>query len=71
MFNFYSKMRLLIYIGIVHHAFVVYSQSLYITDLPAFQSLVPCAASGLSYAVQYLTNSKCPTEPAALQSCES
>lgn len=41
----------------------------YITELPAYASLASCAASGVSYAVQGLTGSRCPTEPAQLQSC--
>lgn len=43
--------------------------SKYITDLPAFSDLGPCAGSALSYVVQYLTNAKCPTGASALESC--
>ena len=32
----------------------------YITDLPAYSGLGGCAAYGLSYAVQGMTNSLCP-----------
>src|SRR5579871_5322979 len=42
---------------------------LYITDLPAFSALAPCAADGVSYAVQALTNSECPAPATALESC--
>jgi hypothetical protein len=66
----YFKMRLLVYYNLFRLLSVASSQSVYITDLPGFQYLVPCAASGLSYAVQSLTYSKCPTDPVALQSCE-
>ncbi|GAB1315887.1 hypothetical protein MFIFM68171_06097 [Madurella fahalii] len=41
----------------------------YITDLPQFNSLAPCAASGLSYAVQGHTYDLCPGGPQALASC--
>jgi hypothetical protein len=43
--------------------------SQYITDLPAFASLAPCAASAVSYVVQSLTNRQCPEGPSALASC--
>ncbi|CAG8950149.1 hypothetical protein HYFRA_00008384 [Hymenoscyphus fraxineus] len=45
------------------------SGPVYITEIPAYATLAPCAASGVSYAVQGLTGSKCPTDPAQLQSC--
>ncbi|KAK3899374.1 hypothetical protein C8A05DRAFT_37015 [Staphylotrichum tortipilum] len=41
----------------------------YITDLPQYSSLAPCAASGLSYAVQWQSASLCPGGPQALASC--
>ncbi|KAK3333461.1 hypothetical protein B0T19DRAFT_126614 [Cercophora scortea] len=41
----------------------------YITDLPQYNSLASCAASALSYAVQYQTNDLCPEAPMALASC--
>jgi hypothetical protein len=41
----------------------------YITDLPAFSSLAPCAASAVAYAVQGLTESSCPQAVTALESC--
>ncbi|KAK4249382.1 hypothetical protein C7999DRAFT_30116 [Corynascus novoguineensis] len=41
----------------------------YITDLPDFSSLAPCAASGLSYAVASQTYYLCPDGPQALASC--
>ncbi|KAG9233409.1 hypothetical protein BJ875DRAFT_535403 [Amylocarpus encephaloides] len=64
-------MRFLIHFELLRLASVVSSASgtVYITELPAYQSLVSCAASGVSYAVQRLTYSKCPTDPVALQSC--
>ncbi|KAK4237251.1 hypothetical protein C8A03DRAFT_34820 [Achaetomium macrosporum] len=43
--------------------------SYYITDLPQFSSLAPCAASGLSYVVQSQTYDLCPEGPQALASC--
>ncbi|KAH6842919.1 hypothetical protein B0I37DRAFT_418063 [Chaetomium sp. MPI-CAGE-AT-0009] len=41
----------------------------YITDLPGYSSLAPCAASGLEYAVQSQMNDLCPSGPQALASC--
>ncbi|KAK3692658.1 hypothetical protein B0T22DRAFT_21432 [Podospora appendiculata] len=41
----------------------------YITDLPQYNSLASCAASALSYAVQYQTNNLCPQDAKALASC--
>ncbi|KAK0672005.1 hypothetical protein QBC41DRAFT_38250 [Cercophora samala] len=41
----------------------------YVTDLPQFQTLAPCAASGLSYALQGQTRGLCPAGPKALASC--
>ncbi|KAK4200813.1 hypothetical protein QBC40DRAFT_279197 [Triangularia verruculosa] len=41
----------------------------YITDLPQYQTLAPCAGSGLSYALQGQTRSLCPAGPKALASC--
>lgn len=41
----------------------------YVTDLNEFSSLAPCAASAVSYAVQSLTNTKCPALVTALESC--
>ncbi|KAM7184547.1 hypothetical protein V8F33_012924 [Rhypophila sp. PSN 637] len=41
----------------------------YITDLPGYSSLAPCASRALSYAVQYQTYSLCPEGPKALGSC--
>jgi len=43
--------------------------SYYITDLPQFTSLAPCARSGLSYGVFANTYSLCPEGPQALASC--
>jgi hypothetical protein len=43
--------------------------SRYITDLSAFSDLAPCAQTALSYSVQGLTNSKCPSGASILQSC--
>lgn len=45
------------------------AQSIYqIADIPIYSALAPCAMSAVSYAVNYLTNSKCP-EGTAFQSC--
>ncbi|KAK3316298.1 hypothetical protein B0H66DRAFT_290483 [Apodospora peruviana] len=41
----------------------------YITDLPKYSSLAPCAYNALSYAVQYQSYSMCPEGPMALASC--
>ncbi|KAI5866034.1 hypothetical protein GGS23DRAFT_555142 [Durotheca rogersii] len=41
----------------------------YITDFSQYHDLAPCAASGLSYAVQSMTYSLCPNEPRLLASC--
>ena len=43
--------------------------SQYITDLPAFSLLGPCAGSALSYVVQVLTRTDCPPGQSALASC--
>jgi hypothetical protein len=43
--------------------------SQYITDLSAFSDLVNCAQTALSYRVQSLTNSLCPTGAPELASC--
>jgi hypothetical protein len=44
--------------------------SQYITDLSAYSELAPCASAGLSYIIQGLTYSICPTgNPSALASC--
>ena len=48
---------------------VTASSIVYITDLPAFTSLAPCATSALGFAIQYLTGAKCPPGVSALQSC--
>ncbi|SPQ26936.1 cbddf3d4-5658-4a1e-a938-51918f1b561a [Thermothielavioides terrestris] len=41
----------------------------YITDLPQYSSLAPCAAEALSYAVRAQTFELCPNGPQALASC--
>ncbi|KAJ1328097.1 cell wall integrity and stress response component [Microdochium nivale] len=41
----------------------------YITALPQYDSLVPCAQSGLSRGVMSATNELCPKDPAGLASC--
>jgi hypothetical protein len=41
----------------------------YITDLPTFSSLAPCAATALSSMVQWHTSSLCPEAPRSLVSC--
>ena len=43
--------------------------SYYITDLPQYSSLAPCARDGLSYGVFANTYSLCPEGPQALASC--
>jgi hypothetical protein len=41
----------------------------YVTDLPNFSALAPCASAALKYAVQSLTYEKCPEAVTALESC--
>jgi hypothetical protein len=41
----------------------------YITDLPMYASLAPCATSAVYEAVQGLTVTSCPPSPNALASC--
>lgn len=43
--------------------------AVYITDLPAFSYLAPCAQSAVSYAVQSMTYALCPEGPSELNSC--
>lgn len=43
--------------------------SYYITDLPEYSSLAPCAQSAVSYQVLAQTNSECPLDPRAFVSC--
>ncbi|OBT83593.1 hypothetical protein VE02_07992 [Pseudogymnoascus sp. 03VT05] len=43
--------------------------AVYITDLPAYSYLAPCARSAVSYAVQGMSTGKCPEGPSALNSC--
>ena len=43
--------------------------AVYITDLPAFSYLAPCAQDAVSYAVQGMSRDKCPEGPSALNSC--
>lgn len=42
---------------------------IYVTDLPIFSSLAPCAQYAVSYQVQDLTESTCPQAVTALESC--
>ena len=41
----------------------------YVTDLPSFSSLAPCAQDAVSNQVQDLTESACPQAVTALESC--
>ncbi|KAK3381464.1 hypothetical protein B0H63DRAFT_205877 [Podospora didyma] len=41
----------------------------YVTDVPEYQNLAPCAASALYYAVGHMTYSACPTDATALATC--
>ncbi|KAL5349338.1 hypothetical protein ACLOAV_005628 [Pseudogymnoascus australis] len=43
--------------------------AVYITDLPAFSYLAPCAQTAVSNAVQGMSADKCPKGPSALNSC--
>jgi hypothetical protein len=48
----------------------LYTQlTVYITELPAYSSLTPCAANRVSWNVDLLTQSLCPSAAAALASC--
>ncbi|KAK4145278.1 uncharacterized protein C8A04DRAFT_27038 [Dichotomopilus funicola] len=42
---------------------------LYVTDMPAYNVLAPCAQSALAYNIQYLTGDACPEAVSELQSC--
>lgn len=42
---------------------------LYVTDLPVFSALAPCAQWAVSYEVQQLTQSECQAAVTALESC--
>ncbi|KAK4232542.1 hypothetical protein QBC38DRAFT_351974 [Podospora fimiseda] len=43
--------------------------SYYITDLPQYSSLAPCAMSAIKYVIQSQTYDLCPSGPQALASC--
>ncbi|KAK4190829.1 hypothetical protein QBC35DRAFT_460791 [Podospora australis] len=43
--------------------------SYYITDLPQYSSLAPCAASAIRYVINSQTYALCPNGPQALASC--
>ena len=43
--------------------------SMYITDLPPFYDLAPCAASALSYVVMRMTNEECPEQATLMAPC--
>ena len=45
------------------------AQIVYVTDLPAFTQLAPCAAEAVSYAVYSLTYKQCAQDVTALASC--
>ncbi|KAE9380440.1 hypothetical protein N431DRAFT_395306 [Stipitochalara longipes BDJ] len=47
----------------------VSSGTVYITDLPIFSALAPCAGSAVSYVVQGLTEESCAPSVTALESC--
>ena len=48
---------------------LVIAQIVYVTDLPAYTQLAPCAASAVSYAVNSLTYKQCAQDVTALASC--
>lgn len=41
----------------------------YVTDLPNFSLLAPCAGSAVAYAIASLTDELCPPGVTALESC--
>jgi hypothetical protein len=41
----------------------------YMTDLPNYSSMAPCAKSAMSYEMNNLINSLCPADPRAVVSC--
>jgi hypothetical protein len=41
----------------------------YVTDMPAYEALAPCAQSALLYNVQSQTYDACPEAVSELQSC--
>jgi hypothetical protein len=62
--------RFIVYFEILQLAAVIAAGgTVYLTDLPYFTQLAPCAASAASYVVQGLTDSKYPQAVTALQSC--
>jgi len=54
---------------VVLTANVACADIVYVTDLPAFISLAPCAASAVQYAINSLTFSECRPEVTSLESC--
>ena len=49
--------------------FSAVAQIVYVTDLPAYTQLAPCAASAVSYAINSLTYKQCAQDVTALASC--
>jgi hypothetical protein len=45
------------------------SATVYVTDLPIYSALAPCAAYAVSYQIQGLSESECPPAVTALESC--
>jgi len=48
---------------------LAFAQIVYVTDLPAFTRLAPCAASAVTYAINSLTYKQCAQDVTALASC--
>jgi hypothetical protein len=68
--NFFSIMRRVrVELLLLQLCALAAADIVYVTDLPVFSSLAPCAASAVSYVVQGLTESSCPQGVTALESC--
>lgn len=48
---------------------VAAADTVYVTDLPIFSALAPCAAWAVSNVIQGLTELACPAPVTALESC--
>lgn len=71
LFGIFSMTRLSLFLWTLQLSTSVLAAtgSVYVTDLPAFSGLAPCAASAISYVIQGLTASKCPPGVTELVSC--
>ncbi|KAE8442365.1 hypothetical protein EG329_003436 [Mollisiaceae sp. DMI_Dod_QoI] len=62
-------LRLELFLGLVFVEDVLAIDLVYVTDLPVFSALAPCAQFAVSYEVQQLTREQCPAAVTALESC--